>query len=480
MNDEILTKMLGEAHGLLNFHRRMDFDDHWLLSTDHGSWIKIDKEDYEEILEKDYRGKHFDDLVERGFILTSETVNDVVDAYRLRYRMLDRGPSLHIIVPTIRCNLRCVYCHSEAEPMTRGPQFDMSEETLKKVLHFIFQTPKDRIRIEFQGGEPMLNKKIIKKTLQFAQELALKTNKRFNIALVSNFTQLDDDMLEFLVKHKELLSISTSLDGPQELHDQNRCFLNNGAGTYDNVTRNIERCQEKGLHVGLLMVTTRYSLPYWKEIVDEYVRWGQKGIHVKLLDRVGYAAEVWDEIGYSMDEYVSFWKKVNNYSFELFDKGIMIFDRFFKLALKKILYSSDPDYLDWMSPCGTLRGQVVYNHNGDIYCCDEARVSENFIVGNVFESTYASLLEKDKTQEIIKSSMLEGYYCDSCFFKPYCGVCPIIHHCREGNYRIKLNKTNNCQFYRSILDFIFRKLMFNTKEVKKIMLALSLLKSSRN
>jgi hypothetical protein len=42
--------------------------------------------------------------------------------------------------------------------------------------------------------------------------------------------------------------------------------------------------------------------------------------------------------------------------------------------LKKMLTTSDPNYVDTRSPCGAVIGQVAYNFDGKIYSCDEGRM----------------------------------------------------------------------------------------------------------
>ena len=56
------------------------------------------------------------------------------------------------------------------------------------------------------------------------------------------------------------------------------------------------------------MVTTKFSLPYYKEIVDEYIKHGFNEIQIKFMSYLGDAKEVWNKIGYNADEFINFWK----------------------------------------------------------------------------------------------------------------------------------------------------------------------------
>ena len=60
-----------------------------------------------------------------------------------------------ILVPTLRCNLACTYCQvSRAAEGAQG--YDWSDAILGDVLAFLDGLDTDEIKVEFQGGEPLL------------------------------------------------------------------------------------------------------------------------------------------------------------------------------------------------------------------------------------------------------------------------------------------------------------------------------------
>src|SRR3546814_2906530 len=65
-----------------------------------------------------------------------------------------------ILVPTLRCNLSCSYCQVSRVNADRSG-FDWSEDTLAAVLACLDRLDTDRIKIEFQGGEPKLRLDLI-------------------------------------------------------------------------------------------------------------------------------------------------------------------------------------------------------------------------------------------------------------------------------------------------------------------------------
>jgi radical SAM protein with 4Fe4S-binding SPASM domain len=267
---------------------------------------------------------------------------------------------------------------------------------------------------------------------------------------------MNEEYFDWIVK--EDINISTSLDGPKELHDKIRKY-ENGTGTYDDVVNWLARFNEKGKRLGVLMVTTRYSLPYWKEIIDEYVRWGITNIQIKPLNKLGFAEKTWEEIGYTTEEFLEFWKKCVDYILELNKKGIEIRERYINLILDKLFTIRDPAFLDFRSPCGTVIGQLAYNYNGDIYSCDEGRNYEMFKLGNVKTDSYADIIVKDQSKMLVSSTILENFMCDACAYKPFCGSCPVISYAEDNNIISKLAKSSKCKMFKSKFDYVFQKII---------------------
>ena len=105
---------------------------------------------------------------------------------------------MHIIVVTKRCNHLCVYCQAGRAEF-QNEKYDMNEETAKKTVDLIFQTPAKSFTIEFQGGEPLLNWKIIKFIVEYAKTKNEIFKKRLNFSLVTNLSLMTDDKYKYLI-----------------------------------------------------------------------------------------------------------------------------------------------------------------------------------------------------------------------------------------------------------------------------------------
>jgi len=114
----------------------------------------------------------------------------------------------------------------------------MSEETAMRALDIAFASPAARIKIEFQGGEPLLNFPLIK-TIVTASK-ARSGGKKVDFVIASNLALLDDTVLGFCKASNVLLS--TSLDGPADLHNKNR--PRPGSNSHELAVAGIRRARE--------------------------------------------------------------------------------------------------------------------------------------------------------------------------------------------------------------------------------------------
>lgn len=440
-----------------------------LVTLDHGPWCLLSDSEFDSLrkLKVHEDPNLFNFLKEKGFVITEKNFNKIVNEYRKRFHFLFRGPTLHIVVPTFRCNFKCIYCHSlPKNPKAKG--FDMDEETAKKIVDFIFTSPSKSLVIEFQGGDCLLNFNVVKSIIEYAEEVAKEKDKKVRFSLVTNLTLMNDEILDFLKEHR-VMGISTSFDGPKYVHDKNRKYID-GSGTYDDVVqwiRIIKTEFKKNFNLGALTTITKFSLPYPKEIVDEFLNLGFDSVWFRFLNNLGYAHPKIKEIGYSPEQYLKFWKEGFNYILEKNFSGRKFQEIFTKIFLMKILNKEDPMFVDIQSPCGAGIGQLLYDHKGNIFTCDEAKIlGDTFKLGNVFENTLKEIICNPTTLSMIDISSKFPTICDSCAFSPYCGICPIDIYMSQNNIVPKLAQSFRCKVFKEMIKTIFEKILFSPKERK--------------
>jgi len=443
-----------------NMIRAIPLKNNILITTEHGSWVNISREEYNlfKFGRVEENEELFTLLEKKGVIITKNNLKNVAGAYIQRKCHLFQGTSLHIVVTTLRCNHNCLYCHSKAKPFNiKG--YDMDTDTARSVVDFIFQTPSNCITIEFQGGEPLLNFPIIEFIIDYANKKNRAVKKDLRFSLVTNLTKMDDDIAKMLLGNKNL-GICTSLDGPKEVHNKNRKYLS-GRGSYEDVIYWIQRLKEEYRYDRLnsLLVTTRFSLPYPKEIVEEYLKWDFKYIWSKYVNNLGFANSVWSKISYTPEEYFKYWKEMLMHIKQNSNNLIEVSSY---VMLKKILADRDPMMTDLQSPCGAAIGQLAYNQWGDIYSCDEGKLFDIFKLGNVKKDCYKDVLTSPRVCSIIATSTNDIYSsCDICPWKPFCGVCVVCNYATQGNLIGKLACDFRCNVLKRQFKFIFEKFLFD-------------------
>lgn len=85
-----------------------------------------------------------------------------------------------------------------------------------------------------------MNFKLIKRGIEYAERLF--AGKRQRYAITTNGSLLSLSIVEYLAEKN--VSLTVSLDGPQNIHDRNRKFGVDGSGTFFSVYNNLQRIRE--------------------------------------------------------------------------------------------------------------------------------------------------------------------------------------------------------------------------------------------
>ncbi|NTW27390.1 MAG: His-Xaa-Ser system radical SAM maturase HxsB [Candidatus Moranbacteria bacterium] len=448
----------------------------YLLTTDTGRWIFLEENEFEMFLSGEIKKNTtlYKRLDECGFIKTKK--NEIAD-YSAKYLKLNsslsQGPSLFIFVLTLQCNHRCLYC--QVTPEKEGATgFDMSKEVAKKSVDLIFRSPSPYIGIEFQGGEPLLNWSVLQYIVKYAKAVNKTEKKELKISLVTNLTRMDDNKLAYLIK--EGVSISCSFDGPDYVHNKNRIYLDDKNGSYKPLVRNMKmvrgvisqkKQKSKKIFVddlNAILTTTRFSLSYPKEIVDEYLAKGFNNVFIRPLSPFGLQRKTLGIIGYSAEEYIAFYEKALDYILELNLGGTRFIERTAYLALKRVLNYEDSSYYEMRSPCGAGIGQMAFDYNGNVYTCDEGRMAErmghdNFKLGSVHSDKYVDVIDNEVTRTMCLGSSLDNQAgCNDCVYKPYCGICPLANFIEHGTIFPQILNTDKHKINKALFDYLFNKI----------------------
>lgn len=450
----------------------------YLITNEFGYYCHLTEDEFENyITGKTLSEEKMKELDEKLFIKNETYEDRAILAYNRKNSFLAYGPTLHMIVTTLRCNHKCRYCHAAVAPMT-AKNLDMTQETAEKVVDTIFYTSAQGLTIEFQGWESLVNYEVVQFIVEYATFKAKALQKDVKFALVTNLSLMDEEKLTWLLDH--WVDICTSLDGDKETHNWQRTWNEGDSFAkaehwIKRITEEMEKRGKKGYKIGALATWTKPGLKNYKNIVDTYIGLGLNTIGLRWLNPYGFAAAERDTLEYSLDEYFEFYKNAMDYILEQNKKGVFLREMLSMVYLKKILHNTDSSFMDVRSPSGIALWCIAYNFDGKVYASDESRMlgrmwMDDFLLTplkDTGEETYKAMANSDVTKICIQSSTLDGLpgYVDY-VYKPYLGVDLIYAFTQHGNVFSNFSKDDKTRIQVSMLDYLFEKL--EDPENKKI------------
>lgn len=173
-----------------------------------------------------------------------------------------------ILNVTERCNLRCSYCiyGGKYEGRRTHSERDMSFETARTALDKFLQNITGKVYISFFGGEPLLNFKLIKSIVEYAENFY---KKNITWTMTTNGTLLTSSICDFL--YKKNFIVTFSLDGPKEVHDRYRKLIN-GKGSFDILTANLRYLQslDKDYYKNNILFSIVSAPPFNLDLINEF------------------------------------------------------------------------------------------------------------------------------------------------------------------------------------------------------------------
>ncbi len=469
---------IDRPYQLLPFRFERFNDNEYLLTNEVGEYIFMPSSDFDKFV--NYELDVNSDLylnAESKQIATRDNISDVVKMLATKFRtkksILRDFTSLHMVVPTLRCNSSCIYCQVARKDMD-ATSVDMSKQTAKNTVKLIFQSPSPIIKIEFQGGDPSTYFEMVKFIIEEAELQNILKKRQLEFVICTNISLLDEDMVAYLKKHK--CYISTSLDGPKDLHNTNRP-LQNTTKTHEIFEENlnmIRRVYGTDDCVSALMTTSKYSLGRFREIIDEYVRLGFNNIFLRSLNPYGFAKQYKDKIAYPVEDFVENFKDGLNYIIELNKRGIFFVEGYAALLLRRMLTPFATGFVDLQSPAGVGIAGAIYDYDGSVYVADEARMMARFKnyyfrLGNVNENTHQAMFNGELLHDVINKSCTECLPgCAKCVYQPYCGADPVRNMSEQGDV-VGFRPTNEmCRKTKAIITYLFELLRSGDSDIERI------------
>ena len=380
---------------------------------------------------------------------------------RTRFQPIRNFTNLHLFIVTLRCDHSCQYCQVSRQSDDKTA-FDMTYETADKGLDIVFRSPNEAVKIEFQGGEPLLNFDLIKYVVEEAEARNRSAKKDLQFVIATTLSLATDEILKYCCDHKILLS--ASLDGPRDLHNRNR--PRPGKDSYERFELGLKRAREVvGFDsVSALMTTSPASMQRVKEIIDEYLKFGFDGIFLRHLSPYGFAVKTKSYQAYNAERWLEFFKEGMEYILDLNKRGIRFTEQYSTIILTKMLTVNDPGFVDLMNPSGAGISAVVFNYDGDVYASDESRMlhemgDSSFKLGNLHQNTYEQIFTSDALLTALEDSFtLSAPMCADCAFEPWCGADPVFHHSTFGDVLGRKPESEFCKRSMGVIRYLLEKI----------------------
>src|SRR4051812_4808322 len=136
-----------------------------------------------------------------------------------------------------KCNLGCTYCYAGQGEFGGAAKNMTLADALRAVDLLVGDAgPGARLNLAFLGGEPLINRNVLRAATRRALELAGDRGAGITFSITTNGTLLNEDDGRFFEEHG--FAVTVSIDGTGAAHDALRPFKG-GRGSYDTVMRRV-------------------------------------------------------------------------------------------------------------------------------------------------------------------------------------------------------------------------------------------------
>jgi uncharacterized protein len=380
---------------------------------------------------------------EREVLEALRDVRILVPSARGRAERLARDPAA---IPTATlvleaaqaCNLRCTYCYAGGGSYGGSARL-LDAEKARRAARFLVESSGDRpsVNLVLFGGEPLLNLPALTAAAEEAEAAARRAGKTVRLSLTTNGTRFTPEALRFLRDHR--VSVSVSIDGPPDVHDENRRYAS-GGGTYADVVEGLALLRAHGARPPAARVTL--TPPQWSR-VPEVLR--------HLLDlgfvEVGIApgSPITAELLPSVEEEEALLAGFATLAARFLDEArvgrVLPFSNLLDL-LARLHRGEAKDVA-----CGAGLGYLALDADGRFFLCHRLAGEEEFCLGDLDGG-----VDPARTRACLSAlAAPREEACGRCWARSLCaGGCHYENHLREN--RLGRTAGGSCEFIRRWLE----------------------------
>lgn len=301
------------------------------------------------------------------------------------------------LLTTNACNLKCNYCYEKNKT-----NLQMSVETGIEAINYFWDKDKDGIfNINFHGGEPLLNFKLIRNVVNYVNHKCLGSKPKFNIeySLTTNGTLLTREISDFFKKYN--FNVRLSMDGNIEAHDMHR-RTHGDKGTFEKVFSSALLLKDAEVDFATRMTVTPDNVIYLAKSVEWLLNNGFLKLNI-VPDSFSEWGEKFEILRQAFGEikelYIDARASNLNVRINLFDG-----------KFSPYIINTPPRY------CNAGFGSFSISPTGLIYPCVYVVDQEEFCIGDVKTG-----VSSEKRKECIKNSLKkEENKCSECNIQGFC------------------------------------------------------------
>ena len=343
-------------------------------------------------------------------------------------------------VPSFACNLACPYC---LEGQAKDPKAATKEDT-ERLLKFVenrivesrikYEVPISYINANLYGGEPMLQKKTFLQYFKGMKNIADKYGCNIHYMIVSNFTLLDDDILDLIEEYDMMVQVS--IDGTKEEHDKRRIYKN-GKGSYDVILNNLKKMKERHLekNVVIRINIDSESIQSAEKILADIHEYS-KDVYFGILEKFSGFNDCYGDNCIGRDR-ITKAARINHLTELLSDYGYTITPEFGK-----------------MSPCA-ICGENKFHVDPylNLYTCELAVNQPKLSVGKIGPN--GEFLANNNFYKMMNHTPAKFKKCMDCKLMPMCATgCSTKAYIRDGKDDGVIDKPFCLHTEEDLLDYL--------------------------
>ncbi len=352
---------------------------------------------------------------------------------------IDNKCSKLVLQITQNCNFRCSYCpYTTSDFYTTRTHSSkrMKEEVAMRAIEFLAEHSRcsEMVSIGFYGGEPLLEFELMKKLVDYADELFI--GKRLSYTITTNGSLLTDEIMSFLEEHN--FDLMLSIDGTKKAHDRNRKFAANGKGTFDTIEQNLKNVYKTHTDYFLKNVTVnsvidpRFSANEYYELENKDEMYRAVRMRRTLIDDGNNVTKHGVDDKYTFESNVVQFKAlmslINRYPKEKLNKSIVNNELVAKEMADHYLQPQDmmPEVSAPSGPC-VPGNKLFVDVDGVIHLCEKvSETSKAFVLGNIYDG-----FDYKNVKKLLNIGALTADACKNCFAFNLCTVCQ--KECSSGD-----------------------------------------------